>query len=65
MNACGYFDKPCCLCRYSGRCIAGMREDLFSLASVEDVKKRLFNSYYEKSESDMDIMKRYINGVWE
>ena len=55
---CGTNEKPCGLCvNANGCCLASMRDDFFSLASNEEVKRRLNAGEYIV---DKETMIKYI-----
>ena len=56
---CGTNEKPCGICANAkGGCLASMREDFFSFASKEEVKRRLSSGEYK---ADKEMMIKYIN----
>ena len=54
---CGIGDRTCGICANAGFCFCSMDEDEFSLASKEEVKKRLEDGRYP---SDTEVMKAYL-----
>ena len=55
---CGTNEKPCGICvNAKGGCLASMRDDFFSLASKEKVKRRLNAGEYIV---DKETMIKYI-----
>lgn len=65
-NPCGLLDKPCCLCKHSGKCVASMNDDDFELATVKEVERRLNNPCYMNDNlikpEEKELMTKYVKG---